>query len=224
MAMNVQKQPHGATTVLDLPYEVIMHICSHNALTTTDIYNLAMSHSKLNDCLFGEQNSSLWKAKYEQKYFIFATIHILYPTNNICDIKWFLLKLLIFFNDDRYDDSNINEFDITVTDHNTWRTEIMLRMNLNKAVTREIMQMPSKYLRFKNIPYHVYPFGEELNSNNQNCQYYIYRSSLDFYKHMSSPWYFSSSILSKITFDLPIFYRFSVIIKIKMFYTWHDNF
>jgi len=85
MAMNVQEQPHGATTFLDLPYEVIMYICSDNALTTTDIYNLAMSHPKLNNSLFGKQNSSLWKAKYEQKYFIFATIYILYSTNNFCN-------------------------------------------------------------------------------------------------------------------------------------------
>lgn len=60
----------------------------------------------------------------------------------------------------------------------------MARMSLNKAVRNEIKRMPSKFLRVKHIPYHAYPFSEELNSNIESRQYYVYRATLDYYKHL----------------------------------------
>jgi len=73
MEMNVEQQqqkPHEATTILNLPAELIVQICSYDVMDTADILNLATSHSMLNDCLFGRKNSSLWKTKYTQKYCI----------------------------------------------------------------------------------------------------------------------------------------------------------
>lgn len=54
-------------------------------------------------------------------------------------------------------------------------------MSLYKAVQNEIVQMPSKYMKFKYVPYHMYPFAEELHSNSQSRQYYVFRATLDFY-------------------------------------------
>jgi len=71
MAMNVQ-QESKVIGILDLPSEVIMHICSYDALGTTDIFNLAVSHPTLNEYIFNEDNSNFWKDKYTQKYFIFV--------------------------------------------------------------------------------------------------------------------------------------------------------
>ncbi|VVC45786.1 Hypothetical protein CINCED_3A017139 [Cinara cedri] len=59
---------HSIATILDLPTELIVNICSCDVIKLTDIFNLAICHSKLNNSLFHEQNSVLWKSKYIQKY------------------------------------------------------------------------------------------------------------------------------------------------------------
>jgi len=64
-----QQQQPEATTILNLPAELILQICSYDIMSTADILNLAISHSTLNNCLFDKNTSSLWKVKYAQKYF-----------------------------------------------------------------------------------------------------------------------------------------------------------
>lgn len=63
-------------TILDLPSELIEHICGCDTMNMIDIFNLAMSHPKLNDCLFRERNSYLWKSKYIQKYYAYFYFYI----------------------------------------------------------------------------------------------------------------------------------------------------
>lgn len=66
----------------------------------------------------------------------------------------------------------------------------MMRMSLEKAVPSEIAQMPCRYMKFKNIPYHLYPFSEQLNSKRQSHSYYVLCASANFYKKMQSiEWY-----------------------------------
>lgn len=60
----------SATTILDLPIELIEQICCYDSLKLIDVFNLAVSHPKLNNCLLGEPNSCLWKSKFIQKYTI----------------------------------------------------------------------------------------------------------------------------------------------------------
>lgn len=64
----VRQRPE--TTILDLPNELITYICRSDALKLNDVFNLAASHPKFNDCLFREPNSYFWKSKYLQKYTI----------------------------------------------------------------------------------------------------------------------------------------------------------
>lgn len=67
----------------------------------------------------------------------------------------------------------------------------MMRMGLDKAVVSEIVQMPCRYMKYKNVPYHLYPFSEQLNSNNPGHRYYVLSACAAYYKHLlSNEWYF----------------------------------
>lgn len=79
-----------------------------------------------------------------------------------------------------------NEFEIIINDLNTWKDEIMARMSLEKAVRSEINQMPQKFMKFKNVPYHLYPFSEQLNSNIKSHRYYILSASVAYYEELHS--------------------------------------
>lgn len=95
----------------------------------------------------------------------------------------------------RYGQLDKDECEVVIDEQNTWKDEIMMRMNLDKAVPSEIIQMPCKYMKFKNVPYHLYPFSEQLNSSNQGHRYYVLSASLAYYKRLlSNEWYFYSSI------------------------------
>lgn len=90
----------------------------------------------------------------------------------------------------RYGQLDNDEFEITINEQNTWKNEIMMRMSLDKAVPAEIAQMPCRYMKFKNVPYHLYPFGEQLNSNNEAHRYYVLSASASYYKLLlSNEWY-----------------------------------
>jgi len=84
------------------------------------------------------------------------------------------------------------EYEVVIDEQNTWKDEIMLRMSLDKAVPAEIMQMPCKYMKFKNVPYHMYPFTQYLSSKNEGHRYYILSATAAYYKQLqhSSEWYF----------------------------------
>ncbi|KAE9540070.1 hypothetical protein AGLY_005322 [Aphis glycines] len=142
----------ASTTILDLPTELIEYICCCDSLKLIDVFNLAVSHSKLNNCLFHERNSCLWKSKFIQKYG---------PLDS-------------------------EEYEVVIDKKSTWKDEIMLRLKLDKAVPAEIIQMPSRYMKLKNVPYHVYPFGQYLNSENEGHRYYILSATLSYYKQLQS--------------------------------------
>ncbi|XP_025410604.1 uncharacterized protein LOC112683682 isoform X2 [Sipha flava] len=138
------------TTILDLPAELIEYLCCSNILDMIDIFNLSLSHPKLNNCLFREPNSHLWKTKYIQKY----------------------------------GQLDKDEYEVIIDEQNTWKNEIEMRMSLAKAVPIEIAQMPCRYMKFKNIPYHLYPFSEQLHSKNQGHRYYVLSACTSYYKQL----------------------------------------
>ncbi|XP_003246320.1 uncharacterized protein LOC100576037 isoform X2 [Acyrthosiphon pisum] len=142
----------ATTTILDLPTELIEYICCYDSLKLIDVFNLAVSHSKLKNSLFHERNYCLWKSKFIQKYGLL-------------------------------DDE---EYRVVIDEQNTWKDEIMLRMSLDKAVPAEIIQMPCKYMKFRNIPYHSYPFNQYLHSKNEGHRYYILSAIVAYYKQLQS--------------------------------------
>ncbi|XP_022164020.1 uncharacterized protein LOC111029360 [Myzus persicae] len=142
----------ATTTILDLPTELIEYICCCDSLKLNDVFNLAVSHSKLNNCLFHERNSCLWKSKFIQKYGLLDN----------------------------------EEYEVVIDEQNTWKDEIMLRISLDKAVPAEIIQMPCKYMKFKNVPYHMYPFSQYLNSKNEGHRYYVLSAIAAYYKQLQS--------------------------------------
>ncbi|XP_016663713.1 uncharacterized protein LOC100573372 isoform X2 [Acyrthosiphon pisum] len=142
----------ATTTILDLPTELIEYICCYDSLKLIDVFNLAVSHSKLKNSLFHERNSCLWKSKFIQKYGLL-------------------------------DDE---EYRVVIDEQNTWKDEIMLRMCLDKAVPAEIIQMPCKYMKFKNIPYHSYPLSQYLHSKNEGHRYYILSATAAYYNQLQS--------------------------------------
>ncbi|VVC36172.1 Protein SirB1, N-terminal [Cinara cedri] len=146
------KQQHEITTIVDLPTELIVNICSFRIIRLTDIFNLATCHSKLNNSLFHEQNSVFWKSKYIQK---FGPLHK-------------------------------NEFEINIDEQNTWKNEITLRASLNKTVSYEIEQMPGKYLRYKSVPFHLFPFTEQLHSKYQSHRFYVSSAAMAYYRRLLS--------------------------------------
>lgn len=90
----------------------------------------------------------------------------------------------------RYGLLDEEEYEIIINEQNTWKDEIMMRMSLNKAVPAEIEQMPCRFMKFKNVPYHLYPFSEQLNSKNQCLRYYVLSASANYYKQLlSNEWY-----------------------------------
>jgi len=132
--------------------------------------------------LFRERNSCLWKSKFIQKYLYFLCCILFFSTNNgyyICI---------------RYGALDNEEYEVVIDEQNTWKDEIMLRISFDKAVPAEIMQMPSKYMKFKNVPYHMYPFSQYLNSKNKAHRYYILSAIAAYYKQLqSNEWYFCDS-------------------------------
>lgn len=86
----------------------------------------------------------------------------------------------------RYGLLDDEEYEIIINERNTWKNEIMIRMSLDKAVSAEIEQMPCRYMKLKNVPYHLYPFSEQLNSKNQSLRYYVLSASANYYKHLLS--------------------------------------
>ncbi|CAI6362763.1 unnamed protein product [Macrosiphum euphorbiae] len=151
-SMTTSSATTASTTILDLPTELIEYICCCDSLKLIDVFNLAISHSKLNNCLFHERNSCLWKSKFIQKYGLLDN----------------------------------EEYEVVIDGQNTWKDEIMLRMSLDKAVPAEIIQMPCKYMKFKNVPYHLYPFSQYLNSKNEGHRYYILSAIAAYYKQLQS--------------------------------------
>jgi len=90
----------------------------------------------------------------------------------------------------RYGPLDNEEYEVIIDKKSTWKDEIMLRLRLDKAVPAEIMQMPCRYMRLKNVPYHMYPFGEYLNSENEGHRYYILSAIASYYKQLqSNEWY-----------------------------------
>lgn len=84
-----------------------------------------------------------------------------------------------------------NEFEIEIDEQNTWKNEIKLRVSLNKSVPYEIEQMPGKYLRYKSVPYHVFPFTEQLHSKYHSHRFYVSHAAITFYKRLLiTKWYF----------------------------------
>lgn len=66
----------------------------------------------------------------------------------------------------------------------------MMRMNTPRAVISEIAKMSDKYLKLIKIPYHLYPFGEQLNSKYHSHRYYVVNSSVSYYKRLLNvEWY-----------------------------------
>jgi len=169
----VEEPTENTASILDLPAEVISQICSYSGVSLIDILNLAVSHRKLNASLFLEKNSALWKTKYRQKYVINIIIKLLLNP-----------YVLMFLNNLRYDDWDQDEFEIVITEHNSWKDELKDRICLKKTVASEIIQMPLKYMKYKNVPYHMFPFNEELHLNNQSRQHYVYCATVDFCKFL----------------------------------------
>lgn len=183
----IRIKQHEITTILDLPTELIENICSRDVITLADIYNLAICHSKLNNSLFHEQNSVLWKSKYIQKLVPNFESHVNY--------KLFVIALLFTTNDYfynfRFGPLCKNEYEIVINEENTWRNEISLRLSLSKKVPYEIEQMPGKYMRCMSIPYHLFPFKEQLHSKYQSHRFYVLSSVIAYYKGLlSNEWYF----------------------------------
>ncbi|XP_050437296.1 uncharacterized protein LOC126843670 [Adelges cooleyi] len=146
----MDKQESACTTILDLPTELIVHVCRNIQLTYQDIVNLTIAHHKFHECIFDEQNSSLWKTKYFQRY---GTL-------------------------------DVNEYEIVIDEQNTWKNEFIYRMSLEHYVNEEISEMPSKYLKYKNVPYHLYPFSSQLHSSYQAHRFYVLSAILNHYKHL----------------------------------------
>lgn len=86
----------------------------------------------------------------------------------------------------RYGLLDKDEYEIVIDEQNNWKDEMMMRMNFDRAVPTEIAKMPSKFMKLKNIPYHLYPFGEQLNSKNEAHRYYIIYSSTVYYNRLLS--------------------------------------
>lgn len=90
----------------------------------------------------------------------------------------------------RYGLLDNEEYEVVIDEQNTWKDEIMLRISLDKAVPAEIIQMPCKYMKFKNVPYHMYPFSQYLNSKNEGHRYYVLSAIAAYYKQLqSNEWY-----------------------------------
>lgn len=90
----------------------------------------------------------------------------------------------------RYSQLDDDEYEIIIDEQNTWKDEIKMRMGLAKTVPIEIAQMPSRYMKFKNIPYHLYPFSEQLNSKNEGHRYYVLSACSSHYKQLLlNEWY-----------------------------------
>lgn len=105
---------------------------------------------------------------------------------------------MLLFKHGRYGALDKDEYEIIIDEQNTWKDEMMIRMSLDRAVPSEIEQMPCKYMKFKNVPYHLYPFSEQLNSKNQSLRYYVLSASAAYYKQLlSNEWYLYSWLNSK---------------------------
>jgi hypothetical protein len=99
-----------------------------------------------------------------------------------------------------------DEYEVIIDEQNTWKNEIEMRMSLAKAVPIEIAQMPCRYMKFKNIPYHLYPFSEQLHSKNQGHRYYVLSACTSYYKQLLiDKWYFYSMSLIYFSFILIYF-------------------
>jgi len=114
-----------------------------------------------------------------------------YKSTYICVLYFILLTYSGYFICIRYGVLDNEEYEVVIDEKNTWKDEIMLRMSLDKAVPAEIIQMPCKYMKFKNVPYHLYPFSQYLNSTNEGHRYYILSAIAAYYKQLqSNEWYF----------------------------------
>lgn len=186
---------HKTPSILDLPAELLVHVCRCDAIKLTDVFSLAVSHPKLNACLFGLPNSCLWKAKYMQKC----------VRSFACRRKQYLKKIFFVFL--RYGWLDRDEYEIVIDKHNSWKDELRFRVVLEKAVCSEIKQFPFKFFRFSSTPYHLYPFGEELNSEYQSHRYYVMSAAASCYKdllsHIPSAKEHSSSLM-------PFLFRFAL--------------
>lgn len=96
----------------------------------------------------------------------------------------FLPPIYKCYNKFRYGLLDQDEYKIVIDDQNNWKDEIKMRMYLDNAVPSEIVQMPCKYMKFKNVPYHLYPFSEQLHSRNEAHRYYVLYSSSTYYQQL----------------------------------------
>lgn len=86
----------------------------------------------------------------------------------------------------------------------------MLRLGYKKKITDAIKEMRQKHMFYVNVPYHFYPFSEELNMNNQNYQHYIFRTTLEYYLSIkcNKRYFGDSNILLAVLLFYPYFINF----------------
>lgn len=84
-----------------------------------------------------------------------------------------------------------DEFKIIIDETNSWKDELMLRVGLERAVVLEIRRMPWRFMKLKTIPYHLYPFTNNLNSKKDSERHYVLHACAAYYKSLrDDKWYF----------------------------------
>lgn len=136
-------------------------------------------------------NPNIYKS---ESYVLVFSVHLL--LNTIIVVQYCYLTFIFILS--RYGPLDEDEYEIIINEQNTWKDEIMMRMSLDKAVSAEIEQMPCRYMKFKNVPYHLYPFSEQLNSKNQGLRYYVLSASANYYRQLlSNEWYLLMTLYRK---------------------------
>jgi len=111
-------------------------------------------------------------------------IHTKVPILVCC--TFFLLAYNGYFICVRYGLLDNEEYEVVIDEKNTWKDEIKMRISLDKAVSAEIKQMPSKYMMIRDIPYHAYPLNQYLHSKNEGHRFYILSATAAYYKQQQS--------------------------------------
>ncbi|XP_050533472.1 uncharacterized protein LOC126901186 [Daktulosphaira vitifoliae] len=89
----------------------------------------------------------------------------------------------------RYGTIDLNEINIVIDEQNSWKSELSLRLNLEQKIPLEISIMPCKFMRYKNVPFHLYPMNETLHSTNQAHCYYVVSAISKYYKQLQNSKY-----------------------------------